>query len=228
MPRHGRHARRAQWAFVAPEAELLDARGAIAGTHYAGPHWESRDGSKIVGSVTARADAPRADAIPWLLLSTRSVGGPGRFANVTARAAHPHRGRPGAEPAVRQRRPSAPPSACRTRPTTCCTRRDEAPIDCRTMPTLQHGRLCIDYADAGQGPPVVLVHSSASGNRQWRRLIERLSPRYRVIAPNLMGNGATTAWHGQRPQTLADAAEVVIGLIEGLQLDTPLALVGHS
>ena len=96
------------------------------------------------------------------------------------------------------------------------------------MPTLQHGRLCIDYADAGQGPPVVLVHSSASGNRQWRRLIDRLSPRYRVIAPNLMGNGATTAWHGQRPQTLADAAEVVMGVIEGLRLDTPLALVGHS
>jgi hypothetical protein len=74
----------AQWAFVAPEAELLDARGVITGTHYAGPHWEARDGSKIVGSVTARAEAPRADAIPWLLLSTRSVGGPGRFANVTA------------------------------------------------------------------------------------------------------------------------------------------------
>ena len=96
------------------------------------------------------------------------------------------------------------------------------------MPTLQHGNLCIDYADAGQGPPVLLLHSSASGNRQWRRLSERLSPRYRVIAPNLMGNGASTAWHGQRPQMLADAAEVVFGLIEGLCLDTPLHLVGHS
>ncbi|HEY6512980.1 MAG TPA: alpha/beta hydrolase [Burkholderiaceae bacterium] len=96
------------------------------------------------------------------------------------------------------------------------------------MPTLQHGNLCIDYADAGQGPPVLLLHSSASGNRQWRRLIDRLSPRYRVIAPNLPGNGATTAWHGQRPQMLADAAEVVFGLIEGLRLDEPLHLVGHS
>jgi len=96
------------------------------------------------------------------------------------------------------------------------------------MPTLQHGNLCIDYADAGQGPPVVLVHSSASGNRQWRRLIHQLSPRYRVIAPNLPGNGTTTAWHGQRPQTLADAAEGVFGVVEGLRLDTPLSLVGHS
>ena len=74
----------AQWVFVAPEAELIDARGVVTGRHYAGPHWESSDGSKILGSVKARADAPRADAIPWLLLSARSVGGPGRFANVTA------------------------------------------------------------------------------------------------------------------------------------------------
>ena len=32
----------AQWVFVAPEAELLDARGAVTGKHYAGPHWEAR------------------------------------------------------------------------------------------------------------------------------------------------------------------------------------------
>lgn len=74
----------ASWAFVAPEAELLDARGAVTGRHYAGPIWESTDGSKIVGAVKARADAPQASAIPWLLLSTRSVGGPGRFADVTS------------------------------------------------------------------------------------------------------------------------------------------------
>jgi hypothetical protein len=74
----------AHWAFVAPEAELLDARGTVAGKHYAGPHWEALDGSKIVGATKARADAPQAGAIPWLLLSARSVGGPGRFAHVTS------------------------------------------------------------------------------------------------------------------------------------------------
>jgi hypothetical protein len=74
----------ADWAFVAPEAELLDGRGTVTGKHYAGPHWEALDGSKIVGAVTARADAPQAGAIPWLLLSARSVGSAGRFANVTS------------------------------------------------------------------------------------------------------------------------------------------------
>ena len=74
----------ASWAFVAPEADLLDARGAVTGKHYAGPHWDALDGSKIVGAVKARADAPQATAIPWLLLSAKSVGGQGRFANVTS------------------------------------------------------------------------------------------------------------------------------------------------
>jgi Protein of unknown function (DUF3455) len=74
----------ASWAFVAPDAELLDARGAVAGKHYAGPVWEAADGSKIVGAVKARTDAPQAGAIPWLLLSAKSVGGPGRFADVTS------------------------------------------------------------------------------------------------------------------------------------------------
>ena len=73
-----------EWAFVAPEALLRDGNGAAVGRHYAGPHWEAPDGSRIVGSVKARADAPQANAIPWLLLATQSVGGAGRFAGVTS------------------------------------------------------------------------------------------------------------------------------------------------
>ena len=73
-----------EWAFVAPEADLFDARGNRIGRHYAGPHWESTDGSKILGTVKERADAPAADAIPWLLLATKSVGSEGSFSKVTS------------------------------------------------------------------------------------------------------------------------------------------------
>jgi hypothetical protein len=72
-----------EWAFVAPEADLFDPKGTLVGKHYAGPHWESLDGSKVVGSVKARADAPQAGTIPWLLLATKSVGPAGAFAGVT-------------------------------------------------------------------------------------------------------------------------------------------------
>ncbi len=73
-----------EWAFVAPEADLFDAQGKLVGKHYAGPHWEASDGSKIVGAVKARADAPQAGAIPWLLLGTKSVGPAGTFSKVTS------------------------------------------------------------------------------------------------------------------------------------------------
>jgi len=72
------------WTFVAPEAELFDGQGRSVGKHYAGPHWEAPDGSKIIATVKTRADAPQAGAIPWLLLTAKSVGGNGRFAAVTS------------------------------------------------------------------------------------------------------------------------------------------------
>jgi pimeloyl-ACP methyl ester carboxylesterase len=96
------------------------------------------------------------------------------------------------------------------------------------MPTLLRGSLRIDYAEAGDGPPVLLLHSSVSGNRQWRKLIAQLSGRFRVIAPNLRGYGGTTPWHGQREQTLADAALVAMELCDALRLGAPLRIVGHS
>jgi hypothetical protein len=74
-----------KWVFVAPEAELFDSHGNRVGRHYAGPQWEaSGDGSRIVGTVRSRADAPAPGAIPWLLLSTRSVGGKGYLSDVTS------------------------------------------------------------------------------------------------------------------------------------------------
>ena len=73
-----------EWAFVAPEADLFDTNGKRIGKHYAGPHWEAADGSKVVGAVKARADATAADAIPWLLLSAKPVGAQGSFSNVAS------------------------------------------------------------------------------------------------------------------------------------------------
>ena len=61
-----------EWAFKAPEATLVDAEGRPFAKHYAGPTWEAPDGSKAVGKVLANEPAPKAGAIPWLLLSAES------------------------------------------------------------------------------------------------------------------------------------------------------------
>lgn len=71
------------WAFVAPEAQLL-ANGANVGSHGAGPFWMALDGSKTIGTVKARADAPSKTDIPWLLLTMKSTGAPGKLANITS------------------------------------------------------------------------------------------------------------------------------------------------
>jgi len=74
-----------EWMFIAPEAELFDASGTKKiGKHYAGPHWEAADGSRIVGVTKERADAPREGSIPWLLLAAKSDGPEGSFSKVTS------------------------------------------------------------------------------------------------------------------------------------------------
>ena len=73
-----------EWAFTGPEAELADAQGKHVGKHYAGPHWEALDGSKVVATVLQKADAPDANAIPWLLLGAKSVGPDGAFSRVSS------------------------------------------------------------------------------------------------------------------------------------------------
>ena len=75
---------RFQWNFKAPEADLFDAAGKRIGRHYAGPTWESNDGSKVVAAVKARSDAPDAKAIPWLLLSAKSTAGSGVFGRTSS------------------------------------------------------------------------------------------------------------------------------------------------
>ncbi|MFO1087067.1 MAG: DUF3455 domain-containing protein [Reyranellaceae bacterium] len=73
------------WKFVAPEADLFDGDGEQIGVHGAGPYWQAVDGSRLIGEIKARIDAPTARAIPWLLLAVTSATGPaGRFSRVTS------------------------------------------------------------------------------------------------------------------------------------------------
>jgi hypothetical protein len=72
------------WKLIAPDAELMDQNGKQIGKHYAGPTWEAADGSKVVGELKQRVDAPDGQSIPWLLLKAKSTEGTGAFAKVTS------------------------------------------------------------------------------------------------------------------------------------------------
>jgi hypothetical protein len=73
-----------EWGFVAPEADLFNAKKDKVGSHGAGPFWAAPDGSRIEGSVKARQAASSAQDIPWLLLNTKSTGGPGKMAAISS------------------------------------------------------------------------------------------------------------------------------------------------
>ncbi|HEY1535175.1 MAG TPA: DUF3455 domain-containing protein [Polyangiaceae bacterium] len=66
-----------EWKLTAPDAELFDDHGMKVGKHFAGPTWESTDGSRVVGKVVHKQDAPDPEAIPWLMLASETSSGPG-------------------------------------------------------------------------------------------------------------------------------------------------------
>jgi hypothetical protein len=73
----------AVWTLRQPDATLTDDDGTMRAHHGAGPSWTAADGSRIVGRQITTIPAPRADAIPWLVLQTDAHGGQGTLDGVT-------------------------------------------------------------------------------------------------------------------------------------------------
>jgi len=81
------------------------------------------------------------------------------------------------------------------------------------------------YREAGTGPFVLCIHSFSSSSAQYQGLMQRLAPRFRVVAADLYGHGRTPSWLGERRFTLADEAAPLEALLPD---ETPVHLVGHS
>jgi Protein of unknown function (DUF3455) len=67
------------WKLKGPDAKLRDAKGADAGTHFAGPTWKLADGSEVKASPVANKPAPESGAVAWLLLKVASHSGSGKL-----------------------------------------------------------------------------------------------------------------------------------------------------
>ena len=70
-----------KWQFVEPQAILYDDHARLIGVHFAGPTWQTRDGSQVKAARGVGVPAPPT-AIPWLLLKQTSTT-PGRLAATT-------------------------------------------------------------------------------------------------------------------------------------------------
>lgn len=80
--------------------------------------------------------------------------------------------------------------------------------------------------DQGKGDVVLLLHSGGMSSRQWKRLIETLSPNYRVIAPDFVGSGFNLVWPDEKPFHFNDDVAAIEELVSDVA--SPLHIVGHS
>lgn len=85
----------------------------------------------------------------------------------------------------------------------------------------------IRVREAGDGPPVVLVHGALVNGHLWDDVIPLLADRHRVIAPDLpLGSHAEPVRPGA-PLGLPAQADVVADLVAALRLDD-VTLVGND
>ncbi|HET9490608.1 MAG TPA: alpha/beta hydrolase [Methylomirabilota bacterium] len=82
------------------------------------------------------------------------------------------------------------------------------------------------FREAGAGPGVVCLHANASTSSQWRALMDRLAPKFHVLAPDSYGAGNSPAWPTDRSIRLRDEAALLEPVFA--RAGEPFALVGHS
>jgi FtsP/CotA-like multicopper oxidase with cupredoxin domain len=72
------------WSSAVPRANLFADNGQLIITHFAGPSWQAKDGSTVVGTVVNKVTVDRT-AIPWVLLSASPApdSKPGRLDQTT-------------------------------------------------------------------------------------------------------------------------------------------------
>ena len=91
---------------------------------------------------------------------------------------------------------------------------------------LSAGGLRTHIAEAGDGPPLLMLHGWPQHWWMWRDLIGPLAESHRVICPDLRGFGWTEAPPGgYDPEVFA---RDLLALLDALEVTEPVDLVGHD
>jgi pimeloyl-ACP methyl ester carboxylesterase len=81
------------------------------------------------------------------------------------------------------------------------------------------------YRREGEGPVILLIHGITSGSATWERAIRRLARDHTVIAPDLLGHGASAKPRGD--YSLGSFAAGLRDLLLALDIESA-TVVGHS
>jgi pimeloyl-ACP methyl ester carboxylesterase len=91
--------------------------------------------------------------------------------------------------------------------------------------TADTGRLRVHLAEAGEGPPLLLLHGWPQHFWCWRRVVPQLAGEFRLICPDLRGFGWTDApGRGYDSETFAADA---VALLDALELER-VGVIGHD
>jgi 3-oxoadipate enol-lactonase len=85
------------------------------------------------------------------------------------------------------------------------------------MPIATFGGFELYYDERGDGPPLLLVAGIPAIVSDWAPLVERLAPRWRVIAYDNRGSGRSTVTPG--PYTTAQLADDATALLTHLEIE---------
>lgn len=81
----------------------------------------------------------------------------------------------------------------------------------------------------GSGPPVILIHGLGASLEQWDPLLDHLAlSGYRALALDLLGHGDSGQPEGRNHYHIEAIYRHLIDWIDGLGLDEPPILIGHS
>jgi pimeloyl-ACP methyl ester carboxylesterase len=94
---------------------------------------------------------------------------------------------------------------------------------------LRIGDRLLRIRDEGEGKktPVVFIHGAGSSSVVWMDAVRRISPRRRVIAPDLPGHGQSDRWHPAPEVSIAMYADAVGTMCAHLKIPK-IILAGHS
>jgi 3-oxoadipate enol-lactonase len=95
------------------------------------------------------------------------------------------------------------------------------------MKKIQVGSLAVAVSDAGEGPPVVLLHGLACGRRMWFHQMLALQKRFRVIACDQRGHGLTDPPAVAAEYSASHLARDLVGVLDTLKIERA-AVVGFS
>ncbi len=99
------------------------------------------------------------------------------------------------------------------------------PIAGATHHRIEVNGFLLNYAEAGDGEPVLLLHGWPQHHGMWSRVIPMLSERFRVIAPDLRGFGwSETPGYGYNGPTFARDQ---VALMDALGIESA-QMIGHD